>query len=107
MTRMYLEPDEYEEKTPEQYAHEIQEQFSRVAEQEQTIKMVEYFIFGALSAFRNHHFTEAWNFVSQAPFVCNFGEQIADIETLVVFEMLKMVELKLLTKIGRPEQAVI
>ena len=30
-----------------------------------------------------------------------------DVETLIVFEMLKMVELKLLTKIGRPEQAII
>jgi hypothetical protein len=45
--------------------------------------------------------------VSQAPFICNFGEQVPDIETLVVFEMLKMVEIKLMTKIGRPEQAII
>ena len=41
--------------------------------------------------------------MSQAPFICNFGESVADLETLVTFEMLKMVELKLLTKIGRPE----
>ena len=64
-------------------------------------------MYGALCAYRNHHFKEAWNFVSQAPFICNFGEQVPDVETLVVFEMLKMVELKLLTKIGRPEQAII
>jgi hypothetical protein len=32
---------------------------------------------------------------------------VPDIETLVVFEMLKMVEIKLMTKIGRPEQAII
>lgn len=64
-------------------------------------------MYGALCAYRNHHFKEAWNFVSQAPFICNFGEQVPDLETLVVFEMLKMVELKLLTKIGRPEQAII
>ena len=50
---------------------------------------------------------EAWNFVSQAPLICNFGQQIMDIETLLVFEMLKMIELKLLTKTGRPEQAII
>ena len=41
--------------------------------------------------------------MSQAPFVCNFGEQLPDIDTLIVFEMLKMTEVKLLTKIGRPE----
>ena len=64
-------------------------------------------MYGALCAYRNHHFKEAWNFMSQAPFICNFGEQVPDIETLVVFEMLKMVEIKLLTKIGRPEQAII
>ena len=45
--------------------------------------------------------------MSQAPFICNFGEKLPDIETLIVFEMLKMAELKLLTKIGRPEQSVI
>jgi hypothetical protein len=71
------------------------------------MKKIEYFIYGALCAFKNHHFTEAWNFISQAPFICNFGEQMVDTEALLVFEMLKMVEIKLLTKIGRPEQAVI
>ena len=71
------------------------------------MKKIEYFIFGALSAYQNHHFTEAWNFISQSPFICNFGKNVLDIETLLVFEMLKMVEIKLLTKIGRPEQAVI
>ncbi len=91
---------------PEEYCKEIQKNFNRIKPSEY-IKKIEYFIFGALSAFNNHHFTEAWNFVSQAPFICNFGEQVPDIETLVVFEMLKMVEIKLMTKIGRPEQAII
>ena len=45
--------------------------------------------------------------MSQAPFICNFGEKLPDIQTLIVFEMLKMAELKLLTKIGRPEHSVI
>jgi len=45
--------------------------------------------------------------VSLAPFICNFGESVADLETLVTLEMLKMVEMKLLTKIGRSEQAII
>ena len=91
---------------PDLYCQEIQKKFRRIPESEY-LKKIEYFIFGALSAFKNHHFSEAWNFVSQAPFICNFGEQIPDMETLVVFEMLKMVELKLLTKIGRPEQSVL
>lgn len=68
---------------------------------------MEYFIFGALSAFKNRHYQVAWNFVSLAPFICNFGESVADLETLVTLEMLKMVEMKLLTKIGRSEQAII
>lgn len=45
--------------------------------------------------------------MSLAPFICNFGESVADLETLVTLEMLKMVEMKLLTKIGRSEQAII
>ena len=69
----------------------------------QYIKKIEYFIYGALCAFKNHHYLEACNFVSQAPFICNFGEQLPDIDTLIVFEILKMTEVKLLTKIGRPE----
>jgi hypothetical protein len=60
-----------------------------------------------LSAYRNGHYYEAWNFICQAPFMCIFGESIPDMETLLVFEMLKMVELKLLTKIKRPEQSII
>ena len=71
------------------------------------LKKIEYFIFGALSAYRNCDWHEALNFISQAPFICNFGEQEVNTETLIVFEMLKMVELKLLTKIGRPEHSVI
>ena len=66
-------------------------------------KKMEYYIFGALSAFRNHHYVEVHNFISSAPFICNFGEQGIDVEALIILEMLKMVELKFLCKIGRPE----
>ena len=49
--------------TPEEYCKEIQKQFGRIPPNEY-IKKIEYFIFGALSAFRNRHYKEAWNFVS-------------------------------------------
>lgn len=102
ISQLFIKEDEDEKKSPEEYCAEIQKQFNRIPTSEQ-IKKIEYYMYGALCAYRNHHFKEAWNFVSQAPFICNFGEQVPDVETLVVFEMLKMVEIKLLTKIGRPE----
>lgn len=107
MQAVYLEADEDEKKmSAQEYCEEIQKQFSQI-DSSHYIKKIEFFIFGALSAFKNAHFVEAWNFVSQAPFVCNFGDALADIETLIIFEILKMVEVKLLTKIGRPENAII
>ena len=53
------------------------------------------------------HYREAYGFMSQAPFICNFGERIDSIEYLIYFEMLKMVEIKLLAKTGRPEQGIL
>jgi hypothetical protein len=104
---MYLKQDEDEKQAPEKFAQKIQRQFNSIPQSEY-MKKIEYFLFGALSALRNHHYLEALNFISQAPFICTFGEQQAiDFEALVVFEMLKMAEVKLLTKVGRPEQAVI
>lgn len=101
-----MQTDEDEQKTPEQYARVIQNQFSTIG-RKQHLKQIEFFIFGCLSAVRNNHFVEAFGFINQAPMICNFGEQIDNIETLLYFEMLKMVESKLMTKIGRPEESIL
>ena len=51
MEHVYLDPDEDERKmTAEEYCREIQEQFSKI-DSDSYIKKVEFFIFGALSAF--------------------------------------------------------
>ena len=60
---MYLKLDIDEQQAPDQYAKDIQKQFMRLQESEY-MKKIEYFIFGALSAYRNHHYDEALNFVS-------------------------------------------
>ena len=103
---MYLNKDEDEKADPMKYCLKIQKQFDKVP-QTQFLKKIEYFVFGALSAYRNHHYVEALKFVRQAPFVCNFGEQALSYDAIVVFDLLKMVEVKLLTKVGRPEHAII
>lgn len=101
---MYLRKDDDEAQDPVQYAQKIQRQFSKVADHS---KKIEFYIFGALSAYRNHHFIEAINFLSQAPFICNFGEQEMSFDALALQQMLKMAENKLLTKVGQPERAII
>jgi hypothetical protein len=70
--------------------------------QNQYLKQLEFFIFGCLSALKNNHFYEAFSFINQAPTICNFGQNDT-VQTIIYFEMFKMVETKLLTKIGKPE----
>ena len=60
---MFIKEDEDEKVSPEEYCAEIQKQFNRISTSEQ-IKKIEYYMYGALSAYKNHHFKEAWNFVS-------------------------------------------
>lgn len=74
------------------------------------VQKIEFFLFGALSAYKNGHFKEAWCFVSQAPVMVVRTESSAQAEQdhiLIYLEILKMTEIKLLTKIGQPEQAII
>lgn len=52
MDQMYLAPDEDEQKSPEDYCKEIQKQFTKVPSKE-ILKKIEFFIFGALSAYKN------------------------------------------------------
>ena len=54
--------DEDDSKTPEQYCQEIQKQFQKIAEDK--VKQFEYFIFGALSAYKNQHYHHAYSFIS-------------------------------------------
>ena len=63
MPQLYLKEDEDEKKSPEEYCAEIQGHFSKIADSHH-IKQIEYFMYGALCAYRNHHFAEAWNFIS-------------------------------------------
>jgi len=63
----------------------------------QILKQVEYFIFGALSAYRNGHLKEAWEFVSQAPMICSLGLDTSSVDGMVLMEMLKVIEIKLLS----------
>lgn len=54
--------DEDDSKTPEQYCQEIQKQFQKIAVDKG--KPFEYFIFGALSAYKNQHYHHAYSFIS-------------------------------------------
>ena len=101
-----MQTDEDDQKSPEQYARTIQMQFNKISHTNH-LKQIEFFVFGCLSALKNNHFPEAFGFINQAPLICNFGEQIDSIETIIYFELLKMVEAKLMTKIGRPEQGIL
>ena len=98
--------DEDDQKTPEQYCQEIQKQFQKIAEDK--VKQFEYFIFGALSAYKNQHYHHAYSFISQAPFICNIAEERDDIESMVYYELMKMIEVKVLgSKMERVEQGII
>lgn len=104
-----LEKDEDDEKSPEEYCREVQAQFQKVMDGTY-VQKIEFFLFGALSAYKNGHFREAWCFVSQAPIMVVAADSSAQAEQdhiLIYLEILKMIEIKLLTKIGQPEQAII
>ena len=89
----------------ETHAKEIQNQYQQLSNKDfpTTLKKLEFFLYGALSAYRNKHYKVAFAFLNQGP-ILTVHEGCIETETMgVVLAVIKRLEVKILCKMRQYE----